>query len=51
MPWSSHFRIIRPDGLDRIGAGVEVEIRRGRRRESEMVLVDQPVFAPWKECG
>jgi len=42
--WSQHFKILRPNGLDHIGKGVEVEIRRGKKRESEMVLVDQPVF-------
>lgn len=43
-PWSSHLKTIRADGLDGIGASVEVEVRRGRRRETEIVLVDQAVF-------
>jgi len=42
--WSSHLKTIRSDGLDGTGAGVEVEVRRGKRRETEVVLVDQPVF-------
>jgi hypothetical protein len=42
--WSSHFKIIRSDGLDGAGAGLEVEIRRGKKRETEVILVDQPVF-------
>jgi hypothetical protein len=44
-PWSFHLKTIRPDGLDATGAGAEVEVRRGKRRETEIVLVDQPVFA------
>ena len=44
-PWSSHLKTIRADGLDGIGAGAEVEVRRGKRRETETVVVDQPVFA------
>lgn len=48
-PWSLHLKTIRPDGFDAVGAAVEVEVRRGKRRESVMVLVDQPVFVPAKE--
>lgn len=48
-PWSSHLKIIRPDGNDAIGAAVEVEVRRGKKRETIVVLVDQPVFVPAKE--
>jgi len=43
-PWSSHLKTIRADGLDAVGAGVEVEVRHGKKREAEFVLVDQPVF-------
>jgi hypothetical protein len=42
--WSSHHKTIRPDGMDYSGAAVEVEIRRGKRRDTMTVLVDQPVF-------
>lgn len=42
--WSSHLKTIRADGLDEIGAGAEVEVRRGKKREMEIVLVNQPVF-------
>jgi hypothetical protein len=42
--WSRHFNILRPDGLERIGTGMEVEVRRGKKRETEMILEDEPVF-------
>lgn len=42
--WLHHFKIVRPDGLDYIGKGEEVEIRHGKRRETETLLVDEPVF-------
>jgi hypothetical protein len=39
-----HFKILQPNGLDKVGAGLEVEVRRGKKRETEMMLVDEPVF-------
>jgi len=42
--WSSHLKTIRADGLDAVGVGVEVEVRRGKKRETVVALVDQPVF-------
>ncbi len=44
--WSSHHKTIRSDGLDAFGAAVEVETGRGKRRDTLMVLIDQPVFVP-----
>lgn len=44
-----HFKILQPNGLDKVGAGLEVEVRRGKKRETEMILVDEPVFVLARE--
>lgn len=43
-PWSAHLKALRANGLDKFGAAAEIEIRRGKRRETIIALVDQPVF-------
>lgn len=42
--WSSHYKMLRLDGFDASGTALEVEVRRAKRRDTMMVLVDQPVF-------
>jgi len=44
MPLSCHLKMIRDDGFDAVGAGLDVEVRRGKKRETITILVDQPVF-------
>ena len=44
--WSEHLQLIREDGMDFFGRGEEVRIGKNK---TEMVLVDQPVFAVYGE--